>query len=323
MTIEIDSEGYWTGIGTQTAAEYMLDPCTIPSLSAHTAMRLLSCPEDVFRTHPRLGGSSRKPRNTAALDNGRLVDQLLTGLRYVPGERSEHAAMSKAGKPLKAATYERTDSLLIVDEDKWSSKSAKELKAIARAEGLLPVLREEFEEQVERVPEYVARLELVGVSLVSARMQVPVFWVETATSGAKVQCRALLDMLDEDAEVITDLKTAADLEPKSIARSIFQYRYYVQGAAYRRGAFKAMPGDVAPYEFNLAFLRTEMPAARAVPLRDEWLLFGELLWERAVDVWAECMSTGYWPGHEADATNIVMEPYMLADCKRQLGVDEE
>jgi hypothetical protein len=321
--ITVDAEGYWTGIGTQSAAEYMLDPCTIPSLSAHTAMRLLSCPEDVYRTHPRLAGRPREKRHTAALDNGRIVDQLLTGIRYVPGERSEHAALSKAGKPLKAATFERTDSLLIVDEDKWSSKSSKELRAIARTEGLLPVLREELEDQIERVPEYLARLELEGVRLDKARMQVPVFWVEeSVASGAKVQCRALLDMLDEDELVITDLKTAADLDPKSIARSIFQYRYYVQGAAYRRGTFKALPGDVGPFEFRLAFLRTEMPAARAVPLRDEWLLFGELLWERAVDVWAECMSTGFWPGHENDETPIVMEPYMLADVKRQLGVDE-
>jgi hypothetical protein len=321
--IQVDAEGFWTGIGDQTPAEYFRDPCPVPSLSAHTAMRLLECPEDVYRTHPRLGGKARDGRTTAALENGKLIDLLITGVKYAPGERREHSAISKAGKPLKAATYERTDSMLIVDAEKWSSNSAKELKAMARAEGLLPVLRDDLEEQIERVPEYIARLELVGVSLERVRMQVPVFWVEEApSSGAKVQCRALLDMLDEDGGLITDLKTAADLSPKGIARSMFQYKYNVQGAAYRRGTFKALPGDAAPPEFRLAFLRTEMPAARAVPLRAEWLLFGELLWDRAIDIWAECMSTGFWPGHESDATEILMEPYMQTDVKRQLGVEE-
>lgn len=321
MSVEIDSEGFWTGIGTQTPAEYFRDPCTHPSLSAHTAMRLLECPEDVFRTHPRLGGRSREGRTSDALDNGKLIDLLVTGSKYEPGERATYAALSKSGKPLEACQYERTGDLLIVDASAWSCKSAKELKAQARAEGLIPILREDFEEQTRTVPEYIARLELIGLRLDRQRMQVPVFWVETPTEGYKVQCRALLDMLDMDGEVITDLKTAADLSDKGLARSIWQYQYFVQGAAYRRGVFKALPGDVSPFTFDLAFLRTEMPAARSVPLRDEWLLFGELLWERAVDVWAECMSTGHWPGHEANESVLVMEPHMQADAKRRLGVE--
>lgn len=321
MAVEIDSEGFWTGIGDQTPAEYFRDPCAVPSLSAHTAMRLLECPEDVFRTHPKLGGSPRVARTSDALDHGKLIDMLVTGAKYEPRDRTTYAALAKSGKPLEAVQYEKNGDLMIVDANAWSSKSAKELKASARAEGLVPILREDFEDQLRTVPEYIARLELIGVRLDRQRMQCPVFWVETSTEGYKVQCRALLDMLDMDGEAITDLKTAADLSDKGLARSIWQYQYFVQGAAYRRGVFKALPGDVSPFSFDLAFLRTDMPAARSVPLRDEWLLFGELLWERAVDVWAECMSTGFWPGHEANEAPLVMEPHMQADAKRRLGVE--
>jgi len=328
MTIEVDSEGFMTGIGSETPSQYHTDPCKHPSLSAHTAMRLLRCPEDVMRTHPKLGGSRHQREYTDSMDNGNLIDALLTGAKYVPSAKQSHAALGKNGKELGSVEYETFGDLVIVDADAWQSNSAKEIRELARDQNKTPILRADFVSQYGKVPEYLARLELAGVTLEGVQTQVPIYWVEESSTGQRVQCRGLLDIVDdmecpetgEDCGVaITDLKTAADISDKGIARSIFQYNYHVQGAVYQRGYHKAT--DVVA-RVRLAFLRTSLPAARADWLGETWLQFGALLWERAVDIWAECLSTGYWPGHELRSESIVPEPYMLQDMKRQLGIEE-
>lgn len=320
MTIEVDSEGFMTGIGDYTPSQYHADPCQHPSLSSHTAMRLLRCPEDVMRTHPKLGGSTFAREYSDSMDNGNLIDQLLTGARYVAGPKQSHAAVGKNGKELSPVDYERFDSLLIVDAEAWTTNSAKELKEIARAEDKTPILRADFEREIGKVPEYLARLELAGVSLEGVRTRVPCFWVEESSEGQKVQCRALLDMLSANCNVITDLKTTDDLSDSGLARSIFRWNYHVQGAVYQRAVYKALDLNQPPM-FRLAFLRTRLPAARAEFLCQDWMYFGALLWQQAVDSWAECLSTGHWPGHEMRSEHIVPEPYMISDMKRQLGVE--
>jgi hypothetical protein len=326
--IEVDSEGFMTGIGSETPSQYHMDPCKHPSLSAHTAMRLLRCPEDVMRTHPKLGGSVRQREYTDAMDNGNLIDALLTGAKYVPSAKASYAATGKNGKELAAVEWEAFGDLVIVDTDAWQSNSAKEIRELARGQNKTPILRSDFVSQYGKVPEYLARLELAGVTLEGVQTQVPIYWVEESSTGQRVQCRGLLDIVDtaecpetgEDCGVvITDLKTAADISDKAIARSIFQYNYHVQCAVYQRGYMKAT--DVIA-RVRLAFLRTSLPAARADWLCDTWLQFGALLWERAVDIWAECLSTGYWPGHELRTDSIVPEHYMIEDMKRQLGLED-
>lgn len=324
MTIEVDAEGFMTGVGDHTPAQYHADPCKHPSLSSHIAMRLLRCPEDVMRTHPKLGGAVRQREYSDAMDNGNLVDALLTGAKYTPGAKTSYAATGKNGKELAAVDYEMFGDLAIVDADTWQSNSAKEVRELARGQGKTPILRSDFASQYGKVPEYLARLELAGVTLEGVRTQVPIFWVEESSKGQKVQCRGLIDILgpqtgEDCGVVITDLKTAADITDKALARSIFQWNYHVQGAVYQRGYFKAT--DVIA-RVRLAFLRTTLPAARTEWLGQDWLQFGALLWERAVDTWAECLNTGYWPGHELRRDPIVPEHYMIEDMKRQLGVEE-
>lgn len=329
MEIKLDSEGFMVGIGDHTPGQYHADPCKHPSLSAHTAMRLLKCPEDVMRTHPKLGGAVRQRDYSDAMDNGNLVDALLTGAKYTPGgPKQSHAALGKGGKGLSPVEFEMFGDLVIVDADAWASNSAKEVREQAREQGKTPILRSDFDSQYGKVPEYIARLELAGVTLEGVQTQVPIFWVEESSSGQRVQCRGLLDIVDtaecpetgaDCGGVITDLKTAADISDKALARSIFQWNYHVQGAVYQRGYFKAT--DVIT-RVRLAFLRTTLPAARADWLGQDWLQFGALLWERAVDIWAECLNTGYWPGHELRREHLVPEHYMIEDMKRQLGVGE-
>lgn len=328
MTITVDAEGFMTGIGTHSPSEYHADPCQHPSLSSHTAMRMLKCPEDVMRTHPKLGGSKFKREYSDSMDNGNVIDQLLTGSRYVAGAKQSYTAHGKNGKPLAPCDYERFERLMIVDAEAWTTNSAKELKELARSEDLTPILRADFEREIGKVPEYLARLELAGVSLEGVRTQVPVFWVEESSEGLKVQCRALLDMLEDvyysnglvARTTITDLKTTDDLSDAGLARSIYRWNYHVQGAVYQRAVYKAL--DLAePPTFRLAFLRTRLPAARAEELGQDWLYFGALLWQQAVDTWAECLSTGHWPGHETRHENIVPDHYMIQDMKRQLGVE--
>jgi hypothetical protein len=268
-----------------TEGQYLADPCARPSLSQSIATTLLlKSPLHAWLEHPRLGGQRKKP--TKAMDEGTLIHRVLLG----------------TGAPLQ-----------IIDVADYRTKLAQEARDAALERGALPVKKADYEEAVLAAAAINMRIENeFGIKLNGAS-EIAIEWIEHATSGAEVICRCRLDHVWTDTGLILDVKRAEVAHPKTLPRKVSDYGYEVQHAAYTR-ALAALSNSTP--EMVFLFVETDEPYS-VVPakLSATFKTMGERRWQRAIDIWAECVATKKWPGYVREAVTIEPTPWALAEAE--------
>lgn len=136
----------------------------------------------------------------------------------------------------------------------------------------------------------VARLLSVGQPEVSA------FWIDPAT-GEQCRCRPdWVHPVGEDAVILLDVKTYSDASPEEFARQVARKGYHCQAAWYSDGYAAASGKRVLGFVF--VAVETAWPyAACACMLDDEGLQRGRDINAGLMASYAECRSTGVWPGY--------------------------
>jgi hypothetical protein len=266
------------------AAEYHADPSPTPSLSASMAHTLLSrSPAHARLAHPRLGGVPRAA--TAAMEKGTLVhDMLLCG--------SQVAAE-------------------IIPADNYRTKAAQQQRDDALAAGLVPVLEREFAELLAVAAKLTAKLAEAGIAF-DGQAEGVALWEERDDEGRPVPCRARLDHWR--APRIDDLKTTASARPKDCVRSIFEYGYATQAAAYLSAVEHLWPELAGRASFRFVFVELAEPCLfTAVELAGSALAVGRSQWRRAVNLWSRCLRTGEWPGYVEGVYRAEARPWDLRD----------
>lgn len=122
-----------------------------------------------------------------------------------------------------------------------------------------------------------------------------VFWTDTET-GVLCKCRPdwLIDPNPNYA--ILDLKSAADASPDGFMRAAFNYGYHRAAAWYLDGV-EAATGN-KPDAFMFLAVEKEAPYAVAYYYADEAMIeLGRRDCRAALRTYAECMSSGKWPGY--------------------------
>lgn len=263
--------------------------------------------------------------SSKARDSGNLLDKLLTTTAtYDPRKIPELPFTVQLKTKVDVVHFREWHSYRVISADSYGSKAAQQCRDDARALGLTPILEHKLIAKIRRVELVRARLELAGLSFDPEDCQVPVYWVEIASDGTPVQCAARLDQLvdyDEVASetdpyreqrtlVIRDLKETRSIRPKQWANAVYEFRYHMQAAVYRR-AVLAVTGVPADFEWVLVRPSSVPAVARRTPSH-EWIEMGEAEWSHAVDVWAKCVTSGMWPGWEMRGVETVYpEPYHL------------
>lgn len=275
-----------------------------------------------------------------ARESGNLVDKLLTtDATYTPDKSAVIEYVVPMKKGVSVTYYRDWHNYRVIFEQKYTQTAAKACRDEARRAGKTPILEHKLLAKVRRVELVRARLELAGLSFDPEDCQVPVYWVEIASDGTPVQCAARLDQLVEHdfaglaavegqlppGYVIRDLKETRSIRPKQWANAVYEFRYHMQAAVYRRAVLAATG---VPAQFEWVLVRsTSVPAvARRTPSH-EWIEMGEAEWAHAVDVWAKCVTSGMWPGWEMRGVETVYpEPYHLArheEWKQQHDDEQE
>lgn len=195
-----------------------------------------------------------------------------------------------------------------------STNASKEFIAQARAEGKTPLKLEDaamvgaMAQALEQCPEAVATLRAPG-----ARYEVSAVRTDEQT-GIGLRCR-----FDAVAPtVIGDYKTAADAEPGKFARrSIVDLGYDLAAAHYLdMGIALGLVDPDAP--FRLVVQEKKAPyLVSVITLSDAYLARGRALMRHAINLWAECTSTGVWPGYPS----ITAEPPAWADLDQPTELD--
>lgn len=268
--------------------EYFADPCKVPSLSSSIANVLDSqSPLHAWSQHPRLGGIPRK--STKSLENGSLSHALLLG----------------AGK-----------DIAVLDFDDYRTNASKDAKKAAVEAKQIPVLMKDYD-VARRVAEKLReRFTALGIRLAGEKEKVAL-WTETATNGAKVQCRGMMD--DLDLPTIFDLKSARSAHPAACRKHVEGYGYALQSAAYKSAVERIKPELAGRINFVFVFYELEAPyAVTPVRLSGAFRKLGETAWRRSVDRWEECLRTNVWPGYAAGVLDLEPTPWALQkDMERQ------
>lgn len=262
-----------------------------PTLNVSTARRILQAsPLHAREYHPHFGG--RTDDAGSAAETGTILHNLIL----------EHGAAIQA-----------------VDADDWRTKVARQERARITQAGKIAILKPKIAPLQVIAGVFFRRLESMGINF-AGESEVTIRWAEMGQPGnhqaGNILCRGRLDrlQLENGFATIFDLKTTGQsAHPDDWARTIIDRCYDVQAAAYTRAVEAAYPDLAGRVRFVFLVLELEPPYdVAAYELSGAFQEHGSNRWQRAVTAWHRCLSTGNWPGYNAGAKLVTLDPPQYA-----------
>lgn len=119
--------------------------------------------------------------------------------------------------------------------------------------------------------------------------------------------KARPDALSRKFKTAVNLKTCEDARPDAIRKALHNYDHYVS-AALCVDMLKALTGD--DYQYVLVFVEKSAPHESArVMLPPTVLEWGRLRYRRALNIFAECVKSGHWPGFRDETITADLPPW--------------
>lgn len=285
------------GVYNLTADEYHADPCPLPSLSSSIAKLLVTqTPLHAWTAHSRLNPDFER-KESSKFDIG----------------SASHALILNDKRAFE-----------IVDAENWTTKAAREKREMARAAGLIPLLKDEWI-RVECMAR-AARIQLdrhadAHDAFRNGKPEQTLIWQEYG-----VWCRVRLDWLPDMRFTFDDYKSTKSADPDAWSRNLFNLGFDIQAAFYKRGirALKLCSDPV----FRFIVQETETPhALSVVALMPGALDLAEHKIARAIDIWSRCLKTDTWPGYPQRTCYVDVPPwheaqFMARDARAHEVADE-
>lgn len=290
------------GVYEISFAEYLSDPCILPSLSAGTAHTLLErSPWHAYSEHPRLGAPAQDYRRDAAI--GTVFHAAFLGVG------ADYAAIDPADYPNKDGKI----------PDGWTNAAIKEAKNAAMAQGKTPILLKDLAtvaQMVEAASVQLDRHEIGNFTNQPGKAEQTLIWRE-----GPVWCRARPDWMPGDLEAdpwIVNLKTSTCAHPDVWFRRLFDGGYDLSAAHYVRGVEMVLGLRVTE---RFVVVENEPPYALSViELSRGAMWMAEKRRAAAVEMWRACLERQSWPGYPRAVCTIDLPPYREAQqTERELS----
>ena len=198
------------------------------------------------------------------------------------------------GKAVHAKVLGQGAEVVVVDADDWRTKAARDAREEARSQGKAPLLTREFDAVNAMAESVLANQTARALLSQPGDTEVSLF---ADVDGVPV--RARFDFLPDRSErrtVAADLKTTIDASLGEFEKSVARYQYDVQAAWYLDALTAATGDDTAAFVFIA--VEKEAPYLTGVyQLPTQWGEMGAVKARRARELFAECTSTGVWPGY--------------------------
>lgn len=189
-------------------------------------------------------------------------------------------------------------------------RRASEYKEAVKVHGSERVLVSHEADKVVATQETV--LSQIGDLLTAGHCEISAFVADPET-GVIVRCR--YDLLYFDDSRAIDIKKTQDARAREFARSVANYRYYVQDALYS-DVYYWITGERLGFEFAAVEEQPPHTACRYT-LDDEWREYGRICYRRNLDTFARCEDSGDWPHYQPE-TGVLSAPGWMAT-----DIDEE
>ena len=254
-----------------TPDQYFAEPCPAPALTS-SGIKLLSpvgaAPAKFAHHHPAIGQPAEERKSSAAQYRGKLVHRL---------------------------ALDKGDDYEISPFDDYRSKDARAWREATEAAGLMPVKQKDFDQAEAMASVIRSRIDEAckGKPYVT---EVVIAWQEQMSQGP-VWCRAMLDVWCPDLLLALDVKTCADASDEAVQRA-FANGYATQDSWYRRG-IEAIVGQPGRAQFKFLFVESDPPhLSREATARESLRHIGRFNCDRALAIFADCLSRNEWPGYE-------------------------
>lgn len=207
--------------------------------------------------------------------------------------------------------------------DEWRTDDVKDRLAAIRERGDVPLKQADYDDVqamaagIREHPEAAALLDPA-----SGAPEQSIIWRDERTG---VECRARIDWLRRPMPghrfLLTDYKSAGGeygASPEKIGRSMGDFGYHVQLAWYLMG-LRAIgwAGDDA--EALLIVQETRKPYLVTVAQPDPTAMrMGAIRCRQALDLYAECVRDGRWPGYSDDVVLAELPPWETKELKGEV-----
>ncbi|MFF7313379.1 PD-(D/E)XK nuclease-like domain-containing protein [Streptomyces sp. NPDC008137] len=200
--------------------------------------------------------------------------------------------------------------LRVVDYERWDSKAAKAEVLEARAAGAIPLKRHEHE-QVHAMADALRRHPVASLLFDPERgtPERSLFWRDDRTG---VMRRARLDWLPNPRSgrlIIPDYKTCASAHPEKLQRAVDDFGYHQQDDWYRSACHALGIADETAAFVFVCQEKTAPYVITVIEVNATSRRIGAARNRRALETFAECTRTGYWPGYSDEIAPVSLPPW--------------
>lgn len=248
---------------------------------------------DLVRRSPAHAKFAMDARKNQANDNSTAVQKFGSAFHAAVLEPAEYEAHWIAAPDIDRRTK--------AGRDAWAEfQETNAGKLIISASDMAQI--EDMRSSVYAHPAAMALLDGDGLNEVSF------YWIDQDT-GELCRCRA--DRWRRDLNVIIDLKTTVNASPEHFARSIVDYRYYVQSAMYLDGVEAATGIPQTGFVF-IAIEKSPPYSVGVYAINPTDVDIGRQHYKADLEVYAKCRAENNWPAYGNRIVSIELPGWFSA-----------
>lgn len=255
-------------------------------------------PSEEYHAHPALSSSGAR----------RLLPPSCPALfKWERDHGQKHKRVFDFGHAAHKMVLGDGPELVIVDAENYRTKAAQEARDEAYEQGAVPLLPFEFETVQLMAAEQ--RRHPAAFERGSGKPEQSLFAQDAATG---VWLRARLDWLPDATDgrvTLVDYKTTLSAEPAAFMRSVAKYGYYQQAAWYLDIVTTLGLADDPAFRF-IAQEKTPPYLVTIFEMDEAALRVGRLRNREAINLFAECIARGEWPGYSSDVETIYLPSWL-------------
>ncbi|GHC38595.1 hypothetical protein GCM10010348_77460 [Streptomyces anthocyanicus] len=199
--------------------------------------------------------------------------------------------------------------LVVIEHDTWNTKDAKAEVAEARSRGAIPLKQHEMD--MVNAMAAAIRQHPLAAALLDPAYGAPEqsgFWIDGPTG---IRRRVRFDWLPSIVSgrlIIPDYKTTTDASNEAMQKDIDKYGYNQQADWYEEGA-RALGLGGTDAELLLIAQEKKPPfAVNVIGIEFGSRVIAGAKNRRAIEIFAECTESGYWPGYADREPNYLALP---------------
>ena len=199
--------------------------------------------------------------------------------------------------------------LILVDHPAWTTKGAKAEVAAARAQGGIPLKRHEID-MVNAMADAIRQHPLAAALLDPAygAPEQSGFWIDGPTGIRRRVRFDWLPSIHSGRLIIPDYKTTTDASNDAMQKDIAKYGYNQQAAWYEEAAQALGLGGEDTELLLIAQEKTTPYLVNVIGIDFYAREIGRAKNRRAIETFADCTSTGHWPGYADTEPNYLALP---------------